>query len=1407
MFVLIFTRHLLSAQDIQADFSYDKTVGCGPLTVAFQDLSTGAANIVSWKWNFGDGDSSFVANPVHTYSQRGQFKVTLTVRDANGNVASNEYRYPQRYVVVLPVLNIGDEYLVCTMYDPNNKVTLANKPAAPYASAMGHYEWSTGDTTSSISVNTAGQYRVSYNVCGQTLRDTANVSVANASIQPQYQRMAQGWAYGSYPILVSWNYPFNYKVVDSVHINWGDGERETFGGFNLFYHNYSNPDGGSYRVSIDISLKEQNGLCDTTMVLDSIVVPKTQVRLELGPDTIFIYRGDTLVLDAGNPGATYQWRMGETSRTLRVTEANMYKVTVYKGPDFDVDSVWVRVIDRPTQPDARIGILQQDCKTIHFADSSIVHPDYPVTKRYWIYGDGRNTNDTARTPVHTYLQDGQYTVTLMVGNSKGQWDTAYQEVTISSPPPSVNLGPDTVLQGQPLTLGYNNPQGAQYTYLWSTGDTTRTKTVSTAATYWVTVTNQSCGTSASDTILVLSSDTTSVPPGKHLIAGFGAVRTGCLSFQFTDTSKVANGYITRWQWSFNDGTTDSLQNPAHTYNSSGAHQVSLIITNNYGERDTAYNMINIEAAPSFSLGDDVDTIGVNGTVLGLNNWALPDYRFLWSTGDTVRTITVTTPGTYWLKATDRFCGTSTTDTIVVSYPDTTYSLSAGFVLKRTGCRTFQFTDTTNITGGHIIKWKWQFGDGATDTVQNPVHTYNYDGPFTIILEVTDSQGKRDTAYNLIDAQGIPFVNLGPDIDTLVTGGSVQLGYYNLRGLDYDYRWSTNDTTRIINVTAPGTYWVKVTDRFCGTSASDTIIVSLKDTTSVVVAIFGYRRTACREITFNDATVVTGAHVTQWNWQFGDNTTDTVRNPVHTYSQPGTYTVGLLVTDNLGQRDSIFRSVNIPDKPFVNLGPDISSLGGGAVMLGDTLYPEYNYLWSTGDTARVIWVSQPGIYWVMATDIYCGTTASDTIVIGPQDTVPVNHTLEAATSFSRTGCRTLAFSDVSKVTGAQIVKWRWSFGDNSTDTLQNPVHTFDQPGSYTVSLVVTDNLGYRDTAFRYLTFYPKPLSYLNVDVDSLVNGGYVELGTHVQVGDNFRYLWSTGDTSRTIIVTQPGAYWLQLTDLFCNTTTVDTVVVKGPVPTGIGAVDSVNADDSMTITAQFSHPFNSNNVFTVQLLNGSSDNGRVTGENPGDILNIAAIPGTAQHPVLLVNIPDTVPCGQNYQLRIVSSSPADTTAWSSAFAIQNAPEATIRQQGDSLFAGKALTYQWYLNGAPIANAVQPSIRAKANGQYYVMVSNGESCRSTSTTLNMTITAVPEITLEQNVVKAFPNPTPGVVYLRFAKPLLKVVDIVVLDNKGNTVYRRHTQDQTGEIDLSAQPKGVYYVTISGYGRQKAMRIVVQ
>jgi PKD repeat protein len=69
------------------------------------------------------------------------------------------------------------------------------------------------------------------------------------------------------------------------------------------------------------------------------------------------------------------------------------------------------------------------------------------------------------------------------------------------------------------------------------------------------------------------------------------------------------------------------------------------------------------------------------------------------------------------------------------------------------------------------------------------------------------------------------------------------------------------------------------------------------------------------VVFNDSSTITGsAVITDWKWTFGDNNAATVKNPTNTYTNLGSYTVGLRVTTNLGCTDSIGKTIVVNRKP-------------------------------------------------------------------------------------------------------------------------------------------------------------------------------------------------------------------------------------------------------------------------------------------------------------------------------------------------------------------------------------------------------------------------------------------------------------------------------------------------------------
>jgi gliding motility-associated-like protein len=157
-----------------------------------------------------------------------------------------------------------------------------------------------------------------------------------------------------------------------------------------------------------------------------------------------------------------------------------------------------------------------------------------------------------------------------------------------------------------------------------------------------------------------------------------------------------------------------------------------------------------------------------------NNQSTSWTNYLWDfgNGDTTSTDfsptrTYTVPGTYYikLKTINTACNTSDVDSIKITvYP----SIAADFELLNNCTETIKLIDSSK---SNPFSWHWDFGDGKTSTVQNPVYTYAKPGAYTVELIVATKDGCKDTTQVSFDNSYEISVNK----DTLICeGGSAQL---------------------------------------------------------------------------------------------------------------------------------------------------------------------------------------------------------------------------------------------------------------------------------------------------------------------------------------------------------------------------------------------------------------------------------------------------------------------------------------------------------------------------------------------------------------------------------------------------------------------------------------------------------
>jgi PKD repeat protein len=379
---------------------------------------------------------------------------------------------------------------------------------------------------------------------------------------------------------------------------------------------------------------------------------------------------------------------------------------------------------------------------------------------------------------------------------------------------------------------------------------------------------------------------------------------------------------------------------------------------------------------------------------------------------------------------------------------------------------------TDASTGAPTQRLWQFGDGKTDDATvSPRHAYEKPGTYTVILTVKNSSGESSKSKFVTVTLGPPLV---ASFNADVSGRAVILTDTST-GNPVKWSWDFGDGTEPIsqrNVThtyaTPGTFPVTLTiENAFGVQAVSKKFVTLDPAPqpNFTVQVNGFHAI------FTD-TSTNGP--TAWQWNFGDcNTTpppttpctDLRQNTDHVYDKAGTYDVVLKVF-NASDSASRNQLVTVPagTAPTANFTVETSA-GLTAIFTDASTGNPTSWQWDFGDCAvspadcsataqsPQHTYAQAGTYNVTltATNIV-GSSKKSTFVTVPKGDPPV-----AAFAFLADGLN-IHFTNQS--TG-NPTSYFWTFGDNtnpSNRTQPNPVHTYAQPGTYTVTLQVSNLAG-------------------------------------------------------------------------------------------------------------------------------------------------------------------------------------------------------------------------------------------------------------------------------------------------------------------------------------------------------------
>ncbi|MDQ3046083.1 MAG: gliding motility-associated C-terminal domain-containing protein [Bacteroidota bacterium] len=474
----------------------------------------------------------------------------------------------------------------------------------------------------------------------------------------------------------------------------------------------------------------------------------------------------------------------------------------------------------------------------------------------------------------------------------------------------------------------------------------------------------------------------------------------------------------------------------------------------------------------------------------------------------------------------------------------------------------------NNSSANAFNYIWDFGDGSPqETITEPTHIFTSTGTFTVTLIAFDSTGCIFSDTTLLDivVLPLPVVNIGNDT-MLCSSPSLLLNAGN-SGLMYN--WSTGASTQTITATTMGTFWVTVSNNVCADSDTMEIILF---TAPVLIP---------------DTTLCAGQPVTltvppipgSYLWSTGDTSLSI------TVSSAGSYWVQASSGPCTGS-DTVV--VNYLSYPIVNLPANSLVCPDDSVLL-DAGSPGTAYLWSTGDTSQTIYADTTGTFYVTVFNQQCSTS----------DTANVVEIIFAPEITDTILCAGQTISLNAFVAGGSYL---WSTGASTSSI------TVATPGLYWVTVTVGPCSVFDSATISYVQY---PVISLPPAVDLCPNstivldpgsGAMTYLwsttqtsqaidvgtgGTYVVTASNAScsvsdttivnaippiaweeevllcnvekytldagiagssYLWSTGETTQTIDVSQEGYYWVTMFTAQC--TISDTILATGTVGSGI-----------------------------------------------------------------------------------------------------------------------------------------------------------------------------------------------------------------------------------------------------------------
>ena len=789
-------------------------------------------------WKFGDGNTDTTTSPVHSYLIPGTFTVKLNVVNDQGCKDSTTH-----LVKVIPGsvpkfgINKKQQCLSGNNYIFTDSSTISS-------GTITKHEWNFGDGTKDTILNTfhsyskAGTYKV-------TLLTTTNIGCKD-SITKQIivlpMPKANFTAYDSIQCLERNNFAFSNKsssANSSLTYLWNFGDSITS---TLFNPNHSYNYAATFTTKLVVE--------DTFGCKDSI--DKT-TRVHVHPEPLSAFtiddssqclRGNKFnftnnsTISSGKFTQLWNYGDGDTTSSYNsnhsYTGPDTFKVKLLLVSDWGCkDSILHKVFIQP-QPKADFTVNDslQCMNGNNFVFTNLSQKLKYGSQTYnWKFGDG--VTDTATNPNHSYLTDSSYIVKLKAISDMGCMDSVSKTIFVNPNPKSAYSVNDNTqcLSGNLFAFTNNTTiKAGTYSQIWSFADGFDTTSInanhsySLADSYMVKlliVSGKGCKDSVQKQVIVYPEQNTGFTISDSSVC-FGQI------INYTNTSIFILGTL-NFKWDFGDGGRAFTQNTQHLYTNDSVFDVKLVSTSNFGCKDSITHKVYINPYPKadFVINDTVQCLKGNSFTFAnssiIKTGSIVHYNF--ELGDGFKDTLASVVHSY-LKADSFFVKllVKSNQGCMDSISKFVYVLpspTAGFLINTNpqylSGNNFAFTNTSTIGK---ITYLWDFGDGATSTNTNYIHSYKFAGSYIVTLHATSDFGCSDSFIDTVFVLRNPGTTVSFSVKNACVGDTVY--FKNTSTITppdsfLNFLWDFGDGNQTIVKDGPkhiyysaGTYYISLT---------------------------------------------------------------------------------------------------------------------------------------------------------------------------------------------------------------------------------------------------------------------------------------------------------------------------------------------------------------------------------------------------------------------------------------------------------------------------------------------------------------------------------------------------------------------------------------------------------------------